>query len=397
MKKGKEHVKVLFVAYSRSSLGHVVRCATAAELLVAAGHDTVVACHESVRGVVESRGIGWRPVREIEPAPSWTGIRDREVLRGFVRGRLAGPEYVSMCLEDELALIDDYRPDVVVADMRNTATVAASLRGVPACSLHNLRLFQNPMHVILPELLVTLAEVGVGEEHARAVLGDTMLVPDLPLLDPLTEVPAETMALVASLLPEIRHVGPIVAADTLRVAATPRTELPQRRGRDRLVSVLLGGGAWFDTVLDDLLAALPTDVQAEIVLAREPEGEVTRAYPERVRVTGFRRDAVDLMRASDAAVVHGGHGTLGDGLIVGTPMVCVPETTEQERNGRRVAELGVAEVLPADALSDRLGVAVEAALSAERQEASERFAERLRGAALAGDLVAAVERSTILA
>lgn len=390
-------MKVLFVAYSRSSLGHVVRCVTAAELLVAAGHDAVVACHESVRGVVESRGVGWRPVREIEPAPAWTGIRDREALRGFVRGRLASPGYVSMCLEDELALIDGYAPDAVVADMRNTAPVAASLRGVPACSLHNLRLFQNPMHVILPELLVTLDGAGVGEEHARAVLGGTMLVPDLPVLDPLTEVPAETMALVASLVPEIRHVGPIVAADTLRVAGTPRAELPQRSGRDRLVSVLLGGGAWSDAVLDDLVAALPADVQAEIVLAREPEGEVARAYPERVRVTGFRRDAVDLMRASDAAVVHGGHGTLVDGLIAGTPMVCVPETAEQERNGRRVAELGMAEVLPADALSDRLGVAVKAALSAERQEASEHFAARLRGTAAAGDLVAAVERSAILA
>lgn len=389
-------MKVLFVAYSRSSLGHVARCVTAAGLLVAAGHEAVVACHESVRDVPEGRGIAWRPVREIEPAPAWTGIRDREALRAFVRGRLASPEYVSMCLEDEIALIDDYEPDVVVADMRNTAPVAAAIRGISACGLHNLRLFQNPMHVILPELLIALDEVGIAEEHAHRVLGDTMLVPDLAVLDPLTEVPSQTMALMASLVPEIRHVGPIVSADTLRTSETPRWELSQRMGRDRLVSVLLGGGVRSDLALDDLVAALPADVDAEIVLAREPAGEIVGAHSERVRVTGFRRDAAELMRASDVAVVHGGHGTLVDGLIAGTPMVCVPETIEQERNGRRVAELGLAEVLRPDAIADRLGGLVEAAFATERLNTSDSFARRLRETAASGDLVEAVKRSAIL-
>ncbi|WP_035700782.1 glycosyltransferase family protein, partial [Glycomyces tenuis] len=208
-------MRALFVAFSRSSLGHITRMRTAAERFAQAGHEVAVAAHAEVRDLVAKAGLPWIGIDEIGPAPAWRGMDDVAQLRAFARTRLASPEYVADSLRDELRAIDDFGPDVVVSDMRNTASVAASMRDLPSFTCHNLRLFRHPMHAVLPEILATLRQLGVGSFHARKALGDVLLVPDLPLLDPLSDIPAETAGLVSGLVSEIRHIGPL-APERLR-------------------------------------------------------------------------------------------------------------------------------------------------------------------------------------
>ncbi|ACU69433.1 glycosyltransferase 28 domain protein [Catenulispora acidiphila DSM 44928] len=395
-------LRVLFVAFSRSSLGHIVRSTTAAARFAADGHDVAVACHEEVRHIPEKAGLAWLPIEEIGPAPAWRGMDDPEQLRAFVRTRLASPEYVSASLEDELRVIDLFRPDVVIADMRNTAGVAASMRGVTAFTLHNLRLFQHPMHVVLPEVLVTLDQLGVEQAHARHVLGSTVLVPDIAEIDGLSDVPRDTAALICSLTDEIRHLGPLLSPELLSVAAraSESESGPGPRAtenRRRLLHVTLGGSGVGDQQIRrvvEAVAGLGLDIGVTLG-AESLQDQVTALEDElaavagdsAVTVTGFRHDVVERVAAADAAVVHGGHGSIIEALVCGTPLVFLPGSLEQRENARKIRELGLGVVLAPDDDAAAVRAKVVKALSLKETPGPRRFARALVAADGAGRLV----------
>lgn len=387
-------LRVLFVAFSRSSLGHVTRMRTAARRFADAGHTVAVAAHEEVRHLVEHAGLDWIGIDEIGPAPAWRGMNDVASLRAFARTRLASPEYVAASLRDELRAIDDFAPDAVVSDMRNTASVAASMRGLPSFTCHNLRLFKHPMHAVLPEILATLEEAGIAPEHRRP-LGDAVLVPDLALLDPLADVPAETAALVAGLTAEIRHVGPLVPRDLL--------EQPVAAEREPVLNVTLGGsGAGDKDLLRIVAAASGLGVRLAVTLGVEGPGSDALAAQVRAAAGGaetdiaaFRHDAVDLMARSTAAVVHGGHSSLIEGLLCATPLVFVPASAEQRGNATRAAALGLGAVVAEDDPVEAVAETIRAALEADRA-AHTGFANVLRTADGAGAMLDAVERAVAL-
>lgn len=406
-------LRVLMFAFTRSSLGHITRSTTAAARFAREGHTVAVACHEESRGIPERAGLTWCPVREIGPAPAWRGMDDPARLRAFIRDRLASPGYVSECLEDELRLIDEYRPDLVISDMRNTAGVAAAMRGVPSYSIHNLRLFRHPMHVMLPEILATLSSLGVHDRHARRVLGNAVLVPDLPILDDLPGLPPDTAALICSLTREIRHVGPLLppgvtaSARPASAHTAPAHTAPARPGaparRSGLLHVTLGGSGAGDHEIRRIVEAVgDLDLHVEITLGITATPGTVRAAERdlaalarraAVSVSGFRHDAVDVTRAADAVVTHGGHGSIMEALAVGTPPVFLPHSTEQRLNAARVEELGLGTVLaPGDdpaAVREKILMAVKLKDSAQLA----RFGRSLVAADGAGQLVAYVTGS----
>lgn len=387
-------LRVLFIAFSRSSLGHVTRMRTAARRFADAGHTVAVAAHEEVRHVIEHAGLQWIGIDEIGPAPAWRGMTDVESLRAFVRTRLASEEYLETSLRDELRAIDDFVPDAVVSDMRNTASVAASMRNVPSFTCHNLRLFQHPMHVVLPEIMGVLENMGVEREH-HVPLGDVVLVPDLSLLDPLAEIPAETAALMTTLTSEIRHIGPLVPRELM--------EQPTRTERERLLNITLGGsGAGNKDLLRVVEAASGLGVRLAVTLGVEgPVGDELAAQVRaaagdaEIEIANFRHDAVDLMSRATAAVVHGGHSSMIEGLLCATPLVFVSQSAEQRGNSVRVARLGFGEIVqerdPIEAVAEK----IRSALNADR-EAHEAFASVLRSADGAGAMLDVVERAVAM-
>ncbi|WP_144120817.1 glycosyltransferase [Catellatospora sichuanensis] len=389
-------LRVLFVAFSRSSLGHVTRMRTAAQRFQLAGHQVAVAAHEEVRPIVERAGLPWLGIDEIGPAPAWRGMDDIAELRAFARTRLASPGYVETCLADELRTIDDFGPDAVVSDMRNTASVAASMRGLPSVTCHNLRLFRHPMHAVLPEVLITLDQLGVADNHAGKVLGDAMLVPDLALLDPLSDIPAETMGLVTSLVSEIRHIGALVPAELHTV--------PVRTGRAPLLNITLGGsGAGDKDLLRVVAAARGLGVPLAVTLGVEGDGSAALAAQVAaaagdlaVDIAGFRHDAVDLMARASAAVVHGGHSSMIEGLLCATPLVFVPHSAEQRGNAGRITELGLGATVAPDDPAETIAAKIASMLAPPDREVHTAFAETLRAADGAQAMVEHVERAVTL-
>ncbi|MEU5154033.1 glycosyltransferase [Glycomyces sp. NPDC021274] len=387
-------LRVLFVAFSRSSLGHVTRMRTAARRFADAGHTVAVAAHEEARHLIDHAGLQWIGIDEIGPAPAWRGMNDVESLRAFARTRLASPIYVQACLRDELRAIDEFAPDAVVSDMRNTASVAASMRGLPSFTCHNLRLFKHPMHAVLPEILATLAAIGIEPEH-RAPLGDAVLVPDLPLLDPLADVPAETAGLIAGLIAEIRHIGPLVPQALL--------EQPVAAAREPILNITLGGsGAGDKDLLRIVAAASGLGVRLAVTLGAEGPGSDALADQVRaaaggaaIEIAAFRHDAVDLMARSAAAVIHGGHSSMIEGLLCATPLVFTPHSAEQRGNAARAAGLGLGTVVADDDPADAVTDAIRSALAADRGPL-DAFAAVLRAADGAGAMLEAVERAVAL-
>ncbi|MEU6860527.1 glycosyltransferase [Glycomyces sp. NPDC046736] len=386
-------MRVLFAAFSRSSLGHVTRMRTAAARFAAAGHDVAVAVHEQARPLVERAGLEWIGIEEIGPAPAWRGMADEAGLRAFARTRLASPAYIEQSIADELRAIDAFAPDAVVSDMRNTASVAASMRGLPAFTVHNLRLFRHPMHAVLPEILAALDGLGLPLAHARKVLGDAVLVPDLPVLDPITDIPPATATLVAGLAPEIRHIGPLVP-DALREGPADRPPL---------LNITLGGSGVGEDDLVRIVAAA-SGLGAPIAVTLGTEGPGTEDLAARLKaaaagadidVAAFRHDAADLMARATAAVVHGGHASMLEGLLTATPLVFVPHSEEQRGNAARVAALGLGETAdPSD--PETLTAAMRNALDAPRI-AHRDFAAILHAADGAAAMIEVVTRAVALA
>jgi UDP:flavonoid glycosyltransferase YjiC (YdhE family) len=67
-----------------------------------------------------------------------------------------------------------------------------------------------------------------------------------------------------------------------------------------------------------------------------------------VEVFQFADESIEYMKASDLAIIHGGHTTLMEGILCGTPVIIAATQREQEKNAERVRTLGVGHVLSSE-------------------------------------------------
>lgn len=367
-------MRVLFVAFSRSSLDHITRMRIAASRFAEAGHEVAVAVHAEAGELVREAGLPWIEIDEIEKIempPDGSGTEDHDRLLD-----LAAPEYIANSLRDELRAIDDFWPDAVISDMRNTASVAASMRDLPSFTCHDLHLFRHPMRTVLPEILTTLEQLGVGRFHARKALGDVLLAPGLPLLDPLSDLPVETAGLIATLAAEIRHIGPILD-DRVRTGSLAVDRPP-------LLHLDLGaGGAGDKDLLRAVAAARGLGVPMAVALGAEgPESDALRREVEAAaagaEIAVFRHGEADLADRATVAVLHGGRASTMRALLNATPMVFMPHAEEQRRNAARIAGFGLGAVVESDDPVETVATRLAAALATPDAEDHVAFAALLR-------------------
>lgn len=328
-------MRVLAFAFTRSSFGHVRRMAAAAEALTARGHEVVIASHGVGRDAAVRSGAEWHEIREIAPDLRWRDVTSPDAFRAFVRARQASRSYVEESLDDELAAIDTIRPDVVIADMRNTAGVAAAMRGIPAITCHNIRLFAHPLHMVLPELLNTLGELGI-DGAMRRVLGDVLAIPSIGSLDPWDELPVDVAAMVTGLVREVRHVGPMFMRAEREALLGPR--LPRRK---RVVVTLGGSGAGADDIRHFLDATAELAIETSVVVgptAPAWSAEALGRWPN-TQFTDFTDGVIGQLLDASLVVTHGGHGSLLETIAAGAPALFYAHAPEQAGNARRAAEL----------------------------------------------------------
>ena len=383
------------------SLAHVARPFALAKSLDPASYDIIFACSKRFSTLFGAPPFPVLDLQTIEVARFQTAlsrgqpIYDAETLRAYV--------------EEDLRLMRDCAPDVVVGDFRLSLGVSARLQGIPYVTISNAYWspYARPKYVV-PELPFTrilgaragqrvfdLVRPGAFALHAGPMnqvrkryglqsLGpdlrrvytdaDLTLYADLPELVPLHDAP-----------PHHRFIGPIAWSPDVPLppwwdrvpAGRPNLYVTMgSSGRSELLPTLLKALAGFD--VNVLVATadrvVPTDVPANAFVATFLPGEATAARAELV-------------------VCNGGSPTSYDGLAAGVPVVGVASNLDQYLNMHYLVQYGAGVLVRAGQATERaLRETIAAALGsaslkerAKRLQASieafrpeDRFASELR-------------------
>jgi UDP:flavonoid glycosyltransferase YjiC (YdhE family) len=290
------------------------------------------------------------------------------------------------------ALIEEFDPQVVVADI---LTVAAAL----AAEVHGRRWATLIPHV-LPTPSPGFPPYSIGARLPRTALGRWMWQRWEPLLRGGLEEGREQLndsrARVG--LPPLDHVHGGISRELALVATFPQLEYP-RAWRDQPWVRVTGPLLWEQPFgpVDPPAGDEPLVLVAPST-AQDPEHRMLRAAlegladePVRVLATTNRRDPpsplsvpanarlVDwlsyarTMPLCDAVILHAGHGTLVRALSCGVPVVACPAAGDMAENAARVSWAGAGISLPRRLTTPR-GVR----LAVRKLLVDERYARRAR-------------------
>ncbi|MFC1672019.1 glycosyltransferase [Planctomycetota bacterium] len=124
-----DKIRVLFVGEA-VTLAHVVRPLELAKSLDGDLYDVVFSCDERYRHIVERSDLSYHPLDSI---PSETFLR-----RVYNAESLYKIDELEKYVRDDLKMISDVRPDVVVGDFRLSLDISCSVSGVPYVALSNV-------------------------------------------------------------------------------------------------------------------------------------------------------------------------------------------------------------------------------------------------------------------
>ena len=298
--------------------GHVLPLAPLARACLRAGHAVRVAGPRSRGDVVRSAGLPFWPFADppeeavgavFAPTAGMAPEAANAVVIGDLFGRLAA----GAALPGVQAMIESWRPDVIVRESYEFASATAAGRaGIP--------------HVRMATGLASTEEWLLGHAGSAPVAE----IRDSPLL---------------SFTPPALDDGPAVQRFRARVAASG----PNRWGEPLVYvsfgSVTAGTPAFpgvYRTALDEL-----ADLPVRVLMTIGSHGDVADLGPLPRNATVERWVPQAEVASHAAAVVcHGGYGTTVGALSAGVPLVVAPLFADQGRNAARVAEVGAGLALP---------------------------------------------------
>lgn len=323
-------MRVLFS--SLGSYGHTLPLVPLARATADAGHDVVFATTEAMAPTLSGAGLtavaAGIAIRDAFADLGLTDVApaDRARVPGIEESirRAFGEILPAAYRTDLLRVIDDARPDLLVAEAGCIGAMqAAEDAGVP-CVRHG---------------------IGRGLTFGHVAAG----LPHLDVYPPSMQDP-EVLD-----LPGYRPLRP--------VSATGGGPLPQIVDGDPtlpLVYVTLGTEFASATVLDTIVHAIDTGDRRVLVAAGPAiDTEALRGHSDLVEVAAWVPQAAVVDRAA-LVVHHGGAGTTLGTCAAGVPHLVVPQGADQFRNADAVVARGVGEqVLPSDVCDTGIADAVE--------------------------------------
>ena len=327
--------RLLFVT-ENITLAQVVRLATLAAALDPAKYEVHFACSDFDPLIFEGMALQRWPLFTIDKEQGFKALAKGE--------RMYDVKTLERYVKDELRVIDEVKPDVIIGDFRLSLAVSAPLRGVHCASLINAywspyavrERWPVPDHPIVRLVGVELAEKyfpqalpkvfghfaaplnSLRKRHGLAefetlphqlCFGDSVLYPDVPELCPVAAAPASHHFLGA-------------------VQWSPRVAAPPSLSGDAtrpLVYVTLGSSGD--------VAALPTVLEGlEGLPIRGVLATAGRAAPAKVPANFETADYVpgELLAAHARFVVtNGGSSTGYQALAHGVPVLGIPSNLDQ--------------------------------------------------------------------
>lgn len=380
--------RILFVGEA-VTLAHVGRPIALAQALNASGqYDIRFACAPRYRALTNSQSFGWHSLESIAP---------ERFLEALAKGNpLYDASTLSGYVTEDLRLIDEVRPELIVGDFRLSLAVSARQAGIPYISLTNwywspyaVRDFPIPQHplvdlfgVPLAQRLFDLARPAVFAVHClplnrvRKRWGMASLGYDL------TRVYTDADYTFYADLPDWASMRPLPDSHRFLgpVAWSPDIPLPAwwdaLPTQTPVVYVNLGSSGpigLLRTVLE-AIASMP------IALAVATAGRVDLGtdLPKNVYIADYLPGDAAARRAQ-TVICNGGSPSSQQALAAGVPVLGIPSNMDQHMNMRSIAATGAGISLRSDALEPaKLRASLDALLNAPAYRmASTRLQERI--------------------
>lgn len=397
--------RILFFAEA-VTLAHLARPIELASGLPAGRYDIALACDGRYRTLLDQLPFSRLPLHSL---PSG------QFLKALARGN---PVYDTDTLEsyvqEDLALIDAYRPDLIVGDFRISLSVSARLRKVPYLAISNaywspyadqdwtvpVLPFTRITGVVLGTALFRMTKPLAFALHARPLnqvrrqyglptLGndlrqtytdaDYTLYADVPELAKTQNLPAHH-----------RYLGPILWSPPI---STPIWWHAIPEGMPCIYLTLGSSGA--AELLPEILATL-ADLPLAILVATAGHASPSMSWPD----NAYRADYLPGCEAaarSSLVICNGGSPTTQQALAAGVPVIGIAGNLDQLLNMQAITAAGAGLLLRADQFRrDRLLSLVKTCLNtlhytlAARQVAAwfARYPARQRFAALLEEVLA---------
>jgi UDP:flavonoid glycosyltransferase YjiC (YdhE family) len=336
-------MRVLFSTTAND--GHWGPLAPFAQACVAAGHEVRVAAPESYGPSLDRAGFAHEPFPDVPsevigPVMARVSMLSFEEANEVVLREVFARMDAQSGLPGVVATIERWRPDVVVRETAELASLAAAQRaGLPHAHVciglsEIMRMYAATVAEPLTEL-DALAGLPIGT--------CSQAIADEPVLSMVPRVLDEALG---DALPGIHR---------FRDAAAPRGDgpLPEPWGDPELplVYVTLGSVTAslppFAGLFRETLDAL-ADVEARVLMTvgRKLEPASLGALPDNARVEPWWPQA-DVLAHAGVVLGHGGFGTTMGALAAGVPQVVMPVfTTDQLANSRHVEATGAGIAVP---------------------------------------------------
>ncbi len=314
------------------------------------GHEVLVETWEQWREPVEAEGLGFTAAEEYKTFPppppgSADGASAADAARALA------------------PLMEEFRPDVVVADVLTVApALAAEKAGRRRVTLipHVYPVHQPGMPFFAFGMQPPRTPVGragwraglpmltAGLRRGRREMNEMRAAVGLAPVDRLHGGISAELALVAT-FPQLEYprrwpAGVLVTGPMEFEIPHPEVELPP--GDEPLV--LVAPSTAQDPELRLLRASLEAlagePVRVVATANRRPDGTLPAAPPNAVVVDWLSYSQV--MPQAALVVCHGGHGTVCRALAAGAPVLCCPAVGDMAENAARVAWAGAGLMLP---------------------------------------------------
>jgi UDP:flavonoid glycosyltransferase YjiC (YdhE family) len=352
--------RVLFVAEA-ATLAHVARPTVLARSLDPARFDVCVATGPDFRSLVTDAGLPVLPL---------LCIGTRAYLAAVAAGRPVYPlDTLQAYVRDDLRLITEFRPDVVVGDFRLSLAVSARLARVPLIAISNAYwsplappVFDVPVHAATRLLGHRIAHAGfqllrplimaqhslpmhrLRRMHGMASLGfdlrrvfteaDLTLYADIPELVP----PAGTAD-----RSRYRYIGAVVWSPDAALPASLATAPTAQP----LVYISLGSSG--DPSSLDTIVACAVQLGCRVAVVG-PSGRWNDRFGDAV-VSAPMLPGSTLSAAATMVVCNGGSPGTHQALEQGTPVLGIPSNLDQLLNMHHVVHSGAGLAIRADQVS----------------------------------------------
>lgn len=324
-----------------NSLSHVAKCLAIEDGLTALGHEALLAV--SSKSATFVRGLG----RKCAVLPDLQENDDAAfpTVEWFNR-----PGKIADCINAEVALIKEYRPDRVLGVFRFTAKASAALAGVPYDSLccgcllpstgevlgfasgeegaeqqrQYLDLFFRYAGDRVAGVLRNFGLPGITDIR-ETLLGERTFLWDFPEFTPVSPAPG------------IHHVGP------LAWHRWPHDESDISRLVDgaRPLAVVSFGTCIHSIEAASRMIGFLADLGYQVLLAAGGQSELLQGIASNPRVTICRFAPLHLLFPhAKLLVCHGGQMTIFEALSHQVPVLVMPLQPEQAHNGVCLERLG---------------------------------------------------------